>query len=321
MVRSFRKYERRGRVAFDHGNARDVSLLLLCVSTLMWLAYWLWPGTSWEMDAFELFVVLVMNAAVVCAPLLWASSQSGRLEVLSDQIARKWLWLDRGLVDCTHLTTALWGRWFLSFGEFTQGDEKPDLTSCVAGVHEGAEHSFEYFYYTFDFTVVRDVGSFSTARRDRDAVAIRTVERRYGIVCDFPYARGVAVVSGCGQFSYPAQWRTASSAFNAKFRVHAESEQEAARFLSPLVVLAIERAAATFTKLNIEINDEGKLCLSFDNDLLNIARTSSLATPVRFESRLTSEKQAPGLTQALELIHALLKYSDNNFGREERWMD
>ncbi len=316
LVRAFRKFERKGRVGFDHGYLYGMSFLLLGFSLLLWLASWAWPGANEKLTTFELVVLLLLNAAVVSAPLFLASDKSGRLTDLSNQLARKWLWLDRALQEKTHIASALWARWFLSFGEFSQGDEKPDLTACVGGFHHGPEHQFEYIYYTFEFTVVRGVDKNHPAASDLDAAAIRTVEKRYGIVCDFPYARGIAIVGGGGEFKYPARWKTSSRSFNAKFAVHAESEQAAARFLKPAVVLAIEAAASAFPKMNVEINREGKLCLSFDKDLLQIARNSSLVHPGSFEFRLRNEKQAPGLTQALELIHTLLKYSDNNFERE-----
>jgi len=318
LVRAFRKFEIKGRVGFDHGRLYGMSLLLLGISILLWLSFWVWSGNGGSATSVELVVLLVWNAAVVGAPLLLASSQRARLEELSKQISKKWLWIDHGLSERTHHAGALWARWFLTFGEFTQGDEKPDLTSCVGGFYEGAEHQFDYIYYTLEFTVVTGVDKNHPAAPDLESSAIRTVRKRYGIVCDFPYARGIAVVGGGGEFKYPARWRTSSASFNSKFMVHAESEQAAARFLTPAVVLAIEAAASSFPKMNVEINREGKLCVSFDKDLLAIAGPTSLSQPARFESRLRRDRQAPGLTQALEFIHTLLKYSDNTFGRNER---
>ncbi len=313
LVRSFRKFERKGRVGFDHGALYGVSFFLLAITVSAWLASWAWTDSVSDLSAFELTVLLLLNAAVVVAPLCLASDKSGRLNALSEQIARKWLWLEHGLQERTPIATQLWSRWFVSFGEFSQGDEKPDLTSCIGGFYAGPEHQFDYIYYTFEFTVVRGVDKLHPAASDLASAAIRTVQKRYGIVCDFPYARGVAVVGGGGEFKYPARWKTSSPGFNARFRVYAESEQAAARFLTPAVVLAIESAAPALPKLNLEINREGKLCLSFDKDLLEPTRNASLIRPGRFEFRLQNDKQAPSLTQALQLIHTLLKYSDNNF--------
>lgn len=313
VVRAFRKFERKGRVGFDHRNLYLAFLILLGLSVLIWLAAWYFVFARPGFDDDDIPFFLILNLAVLAAPLFWVSRKNNRLGLLSDQIAERWLWLDRGLEDKSFLIASLWPHWRYTFGEFAHGDEDRHLVACLSGRYLGDEHEFEYFYYTFEYTVVKDVTLYDPARKRMNHNEMRTVERRYGIVCDFPYARGIAVVGGGGEFAYPANWKTASLAFNKRFRVLAGSEQDAARFLTPAMLLALEKMAPVLSHMNLEINSQGRLCLSFSNDLLKIARSSSLVHPSRFELRLQQEAAAPIFMMALQLIHTLLKYSDNNF--------
>lgn len=315
LVRSFRKFERQGRVGFDHGHLYLTFLVLLAFSALLWLVLWLELFGVRALDEGDTVVLALVNLAVLALPLLGVSQKNNRLELLSEQIAEKWLWLDRGLEDKSHLIGDWWPRWRYTFGEFAQGDEDQHLTACLVARHRGSEHKFEYRYYGFEFTVVRQANFPDPVTKKMNTTEVRSVEKRYGIICDFPYAKSIAIVSGEGKFTYPATWKTASHSFNRRFRVRAGSEQEAARFLTPAVLLAIEEAAPAFTLMNLEINPLGQLCLSFSNDLLEISRSSSLVHPARFELRLKQESGAPGLGAALHLIHTLMKYSDNNFER------
>lgn len=313
VVQAFRKFERKGRVGFDHAHLYSAFFMLAVVSALAWLAYWIWPSQGRFEDRVLGF--LALNGVIVLAPLAWAFKKENRLEVLSDQIAEKWLWLELGLTDQSYMAGSLWQQWRFVFGEFLRGDEDQHLKSCMLGTYRGTDHEFEYVYYGFEYTMVNDVTIGDPMSKRANSTQVRRVVTRYGIVCDFPYALGVAVVGGGGEFHYPARWKTASPGVNSRFNVHAESEQEAARLLSPVVVMAIEKAAPAFASMNLEINRTGKLCLSFGNDLLKVQRHGSLAHPFRFERALRRSQQAAALTRALELIHTLLKYSDNNFAR------
>lgn len=315
VVRAFRKFERQGRVGFDHRNLYLSFLTLLALSALLWLVLWLGLFDGVVLGEGNTVVLALANLAVLALPLLGVSQKNNRLELLSDQIAEKWLWLDKGLQDRSHRIGELWPRWRYTFGEFAQGDEDQHLTSCLAARHRGPEHEFEYCYYSFEFTVVRHANFPDPVTKKISTTEVRSVEKRFGIICDFPYARGIAVVSGGGEFSYSANWKTASGSFNKRFKVRAGLEQDAARFLTPSVLLAIEEAAPALTQMNLEINLLGQLCLSFSNDVLKTSRSSSLVHPTRFELRLKQESAAPGLNVALNLIHTLMKYSDNNFER------
>jgi hypothetical protein len=98
---------------------------------LAWLAYWVWPSQAQIED--EVFMFLSFNGVIVLTPLAWAFKKGNRLEVLSDQIAEKWLWLDRGLMDQFYMSGSLWRQWRFVFDEFSRGDEDQHLTACVAG--------------------------------------------------------------------------------------------------------------------------------------------------------------------------------------------
>ena len=148
VVRSFKKFERKGRVGFSHDGLYGAFFALLGVSALIWLVHWAWPGASQgERHGNHLFL-LGLNAAVVASPLLWAFNKDNRLDDLSDEIAEKWLWLDHGLVEKSHMAGGLWARWHLAFGEFSRGAGRHELMACVGGKYKGAEHKFDYAYTT-----------------------------------------------------------------------------------------------------------------------------------------------------------------------------
>src|SRR5690606_2372480 len=46
LVRAFKKYERKGRVGFDHAHLYGMSSLLLGISIVLWLLRGAWPATA-----------------------------------------------------------------------------------------------------------------------------------------------------------------------------------------------------------------------------------------------------------------------------------
>ncbi|WP_247119225.1 hypothetical protein [Kordiimonas marina] len=259
------------------------------------------------------------GAVLVILLIVWLVGRSSgmrKLSALSDQLHYKSSLFDYGLTaesfDPKSEAQALGAR----FNAFRHGNYSREMRSILHGRYEGEEHSFEYRLYHFHYVDKRTETYTTTDSKGRVQVRTRTVydhHDRYGFLVPFGYAHGITISETMLGF-ISSTWKTASTSFNRKFSVRARSDIEAAKFLVPKVILEIEKVGDALTSMDLEINDAGDLCLSFgDANMIMINRTHGLETPGAFAEELAACADQPNLTSALQFLHTLMKYSDNNF--------
>lgn len=91
----------------------------------------------------------------------------------------------------------------------------------------------------------------------------------------------------------------------------------AARFLMPAVVLTCEEAANEFESLNLEFSSVAGLCMSFDDDNVVYGDPQfDFNSPDDFMCEVREYNPLPKLRTALEFIHTLMMFSDNNFRKD-----
>jgi hypothetical protein len=136
---------------------------------------------------------------------------------------------------------------------------------------------------------------------------------RFSLIIPFKFASDIAIVQDRNKHQ-GIFWETASIDFNKKFGVYAKTKETAAKFLTPKIIIEIEKLEACYSNLNLEFNQNGDLCLSFSNgDTLRATRNHGLDEPKAFIEEIKCHTQLGKLDTTLDIVHTLMKYSDNNF--------
>lgn len=195
-----------------------------------------------------------------------------------------------------------------AFQEFRRGDHAREIKEMLQGNFSGTEHSFTYTYYHFHYVDKRQsgIGSKRTTTYEH--------YDRYGLLVQFNFARNLSIQSFQRSKKRTSTFRAASNYFNKLYSVKAESEMDAAKFLKPKIVVALEDIHQHFHRPNFEFSSSGELCMSFQNSgLIQIQPTHDLNAPDPFIEELRHFNELTDLKIALEHIHTLMKYSDSNF--------
>lgn len=261
------------------------------------------------MVAIGVFIIAAVN-------YLWKRHRKGSLTGLSDLIHAKSSLFDYGLTEQPyhpeHKTAELHRR----FGSFRQGNHQNKIKRLISGTHKGAEHNFPFEYFHYHYVNMRVETYTTTDSEGRTQTRTRTVYdhfNRYGFILPFPYAKGLRVSESRLNF-FKSGWKSSSLDFNKKFSVQADSDMVAAKFLTPKILSEISKAGAALGSMDLHFTAQGELCFSFDNsNTLSGHRRSGLKTPQAFKQEITEHNNLKALDEALEFLHRLMKYSDNNF--------
>lgn len=197
------------------------------------------------------------------------------------------------------------------FGDFNRGDEQRTIESWLEGNYKGSEHSFKFNLYHFRYIVVtyrtQTVGKTTTLKR------VETPYHRYGMIVPFPFTEDFAISNDGFNRNFKHRWTTSSEAFNKKYNCHTNNEQALAKFLKPSTILALNDFN-TFSDLNWELTN-GKLCISFSEELFNLERKFGIEDPEAFEAEIKSKLHLKEINKLKEMVHTLITNSDNNFER------
>lgn len=179
---------------------------------------------------------------------------------------------------------------------------------------------FYQFHYVDKYTVV--VPTTSTDAKGNVTVGTRIETRynhynRYGIVYNFNIFNNIKILHDKTPDN-KVDYNSSSIAFSEKFKVGANSDMDASKFLKSSVVENILKLDNIVSSLNIEINDSGLMCVSFDdNDLISVKSKHTLSEPVLFYEELKGKTELHKLNSILSCIVNLEKQLDNNFKKDE----
>lgn len=307
-----------GAIKYDHtAKLWVLGIIGVCIG-LLTLAYFFFPLSDEIVREYLLWGVGVCTLAMLVPTSIMLFAHQN-IENISDEIFGKDIYFDNELVTIPikGRKRVLYKKYLKQFGDFRdRGDEDRYIEELVRGKYTGAELALQYDYYVFHYVRVYYVPVTRTIGKTTVVVLERRTETlyRYGIIADFNYAEGIAVVSGGGSYDYPNRWETSSESFNHIFTVYAETEITAARFLKPAVVLTFNGLAEHFSGLNVEITRNGKLNISFDDDnVLSRERVHSITFPIQFEAEILSRLALPKLDTLLDFMETLKRFNDNNF--------
>ncbi|KRS21947.1 hypothetical protein AAY72_06000 [Alishewanella sp. WH16-1] len=263
-------------------------------------------------------VVLYYAAAILAlcsvVPLLAALYHLQQLKRFTEHLYWKNALLDNNLselanTDWPNVTRS----WQQQFAEFRRGNHQREFRQLIRGHFSGAEHQFSYHYWHFHYVNKRT----QVTTNSKGQVQTRTVYDhfdRYGLIIPFAYCRDLFVTSFAADGITGERYTSDSGRFNKIFQVRAAEPMQAARFLKPAVIVALEQQARQLKQLNLAFSHDGQLCISFaDNDMLQSKAPCGLDQLAQFRQSIEQPTALPKLSQLLATVHQLLRHSDSNF--------
>ena len=203
--------------------------------------------------------------------------------------------------------------WQQQFAEFDRGNHKREFKQIIAGHYAGAEHQFDYHYWHFHYVDRRTVTSTNSKGQIRTRTQYTHYDR-YGLMLPFKYVQSLFICAFAPAGFNGEKYQSDSGRFNKIFKVRAKAQMQAARFLKPAVVVALEDLAGQLRQLNLEFSADGVLCVSFaDADVLDAKPPCDLEQLSRFRQSIEQTTALPKLQQTLASIHQLMRHSDSNF--------
>lgn len=281
---------------------RKKNIAFICGMGLFWLFSQSFEGIQTHM------IVLTVIFAISCTcVIVFIVNRKNTLKNLATEIFEKDTLFDNALKPVPFDPTEKAEQLGKCFHEFKRGNYSREIKSLNSGSYSGNEHMFDFHCYNFHY-VDRTKSSDNHAKYNH--------YHRYGIYLSFKFVSNLAILNQPISTINGEKFRSASNKFNKLFSVKAETEIIAAKFLKPAIVIAIEEITQEFSELNFEFNSDAQLCMSFSNkDLLlsSNKRQYGLDDPDNFINEIKMSQKIPKLEKALEHIHTLMKYSDNNF--------
>jgi len=176
-----------------------------------------------------------------------------------------------------------------------------DISARGISKSEKRELNYDYFCAERQVKTLNDSGSISVR-----------IYRRYGIVLDFGYIQNVHISSPTFQnlFLERPESQSVSAKFDEFFSIETSSRAANSLFQNPKLQQEMLHFRKSFLNLEMNFDEEGRLCISFDSDNLLTAPTDScLETPRRFSSELKCKRVSYKLQELLNFAHILADYS------------
>jgi len=235
-----------------------------------------------------------------------------KISGLSDALYKRDVYLDNNWQSVNYHGKKLAAQLGQEFSEFRRGNHLREISWLVKGHFQGSEHQFDYHAYTFHYVDRRQVVTTDSKGRMRT----RTVydhHYRYGLYLPFEFVHDMAIYSSWFGGLFSGSYKPASVAFNRQFKVKADNELTAAKFLKPAVVVEIEDMGKALSDLNLEFSSSGQLCISYAQNICSWERQYGLDNPEHFLQEIEGDQTLSQLNNTLKRIHTLMRHSDNNF--------
>ncbi|WP_347253812.1 hypothetical protein [Leminorella grimontii] len=302
-----------GPLAFNHTRPKLVACLALLAAALVGgYQYYAYRHLSAP-------VVILMVIFGLCAVglFIYMWRKSSRIRALAERLYQRDLLFDNDMRELGDELPQLEKQLFSNFYEFNRGNYSRELSAGYEGRYQGATHAISYHFYHFHYVDKRTEVSTDSKGRVRTRTVYDHYDR-YGIMLPFRYVSHLAIIGKSVSGLKGSDYKPSSNRFNKLFKVIADTEMTAARFLKPTVVLACEEAANGFSALNLEFNAQAQLCMSFDNrSVISGQQQHDFASPDAFIEEVRGHNALPELQRALDFIHTLMVYSDSNFRKDE----
>ncbi|WP_086479592.1 DUF3137 domain-containing protein [Oceanospirillum sanctuarii] len=294
------------------------------VPTLLLYPIQLWHGLYWGLlDTIGELIGLGYEAPIggygittgIVLFFLWRylRARSNWRKPVSNRIFLLDTLFNNGIDDISSQCADRYGQLYSRYADFKRGNDTRELLSLYQGHYKGDVHNFDFQIYHFHY-VVKTTRTTTDSDGNTRTTTTRTSYYRHGLVLPFPFAQNLTLSNDGGVNGNGVKYQTASTVFNKIFKVRAGSEMDAARFLSPAVIEKLSTLKEQVRRPVVEFSYDKQLCLSFaDDDLITLKRQHSLENPSAFAEEISSHADLKKLDGLLDLIHELMRLSDNNF--------
>lgn len=263
-----------------------------------------------KIDVFALLFVSVLTIAGGIA-FLYGLRRNNNINLLADEIFSKKIRLDnkfKELVIAGKAVSALPGAdqdaprrpiWMRLTADARNVTRK--LQHLIEGQFDGNFKSFTFYYFNADFSTHVDSAD--------EHGSLTQKYSRSGIYFPFENVKNLIVVSA--NYSKPEQgFIPISDAFDSLFRVKANSEAEAVKFINPAVAELFEGIAGKFTDLKLSIDESGVACLTCsDSGLLEKRRNYGFDDAENFIAEISGKAKIKKLNELLFFVDALMDSS------------
>jgi hypothetical protein len=219
-----------------------------------------------------------------------------------EAVLRRAAFFDGHLSRRTFDGVALWQAWSQVYPDFLRGDEDRRIEEVVDGEwrdRDGRMRTFSAYRFSF-VDVESEIRTDDKGNRTKHVV--RDKKERWGVIAELPNPVGVAL-STVRKPGLAFPWTTSSIEFNGRFAVAAQSEQVAARFLTPTMVQEVLSLDGRFRGLDIHMPG-ASACISFDDeDLFSATDTMDPTDWVEgLKSRVRETCSLPRLNAVVDFL-------------------
>lgn len=275
----------------------------------LYITYYVDYDKTWE--EYHSYI-LVASAAMTLVSLSVCLFRRSRMKKISNKIYTGIALLDYGMHP-QPLNSGIAHNNLENFVEFNRGNysrqilyEYPTLSGTVP----------VFSFYKFEFVDEVETEETTTDSKGNTTTTKKTRYDhyyRYGLMTDYAYFKNIAVISS-GIVPHATKYKASSIEFSKYFKLGAMNELELSKWLKPTIVELLLNARNTFKKLNIEINQQGVMCISFsDEDIINGKYRHNLESISEFLDEINEKNKLPKLGKLMTLHQNIIKYTNNNF--------
>ncbi|WP_407364164.1 hypothetical protein HKW97_23965 (plasmid) [Pseudomonas luteola] len=262
-----------------------------------------WGWIAWLFDYLNAkFVGLCILFPMSFVNVLYTSSVvrlAGEISTLSRYVAERYLHLTYQISE-VQPDAGMQLSWLAAtFKDFSRGTKdffdgyKQYLAVALSGIYRGQFETFTYSYHHLRYTIKRS----SASEDELD---------RYSLTVEFPWVREVTVRGEFwGSVDREVRWKTSNTRFNRCFTLTGSREDVCEGFARAEMLECCLKLAACLKDMNMEFSDTGYLCLSFDNDLMEIRTWHTLHNAKAFEAEMQEGFRLPHLDFTLAQLERM----------------
>lgn len=265
------------------------------------------------------WILLMLGLAMGGVALRKIWSKSSRIPDLTEMALSRAALFSNGLTWTAGPAEEIRASLTKRFGDYKRGNYSRDITRAYDGTLKTESGDRPFQYVQLHYVDRREEVYYETDSNGRQVQKTRIVYDhfdRFSVVVPGCNARNVTVASdNSAPVAWKTVWPTTLKEFNRRFTVSGETEMACAKFARPATILHIQTMDGYFGGLNIEYDEQGDLCVSFNNgNILNRRDPDvTLKHPVRFIEAISHGIELPNLDAALALIRILVEKSTDSF--------
>ncbi|ELP5729268.1 hypothetical protein QTV44_002534 [Vibrio vulnificus] len=287
---------------FRYDNKPMYWLSVTGVMTFALLYYWF--NQRYYSLGVNQYIYLSLCVLIAVVPLLLVFSRRNAISSLSTTLFRKDCLLDNQ-IEKIEAKGALCNRLLKGFIEFDRGNYSNSIAELYRTTSLSDRQYHFYRYHYIDREVRTRIVSDGKGGTKTVTETVYHHYDRYGLVFEINLARGLAVISS-GHVPRAVRYRPASIAFTKMFSIGALTEHDAAKLVPPTLQLALLEVGNRFKGFNIDINADGLLCMSFNEDVLAASPKTDLTEPEKYFDELTGTTKLPLLKELLAFYDTLV---------------